>query len=150
MTDRFSSRRDILQDQLASGGTQKYRSGNWTNTVIQVLWTQWFLLWTLRNSHHFGKEAETKQALQVAQVHRELELLYEKKYTMCCQDRDIFRSSVQKHKKEKVHRISAWIKVFTPFIRYSQAQLKKSTHVDIRKHFNHNPALPIDDDSMMH
>ena len=142
MKGRFSVRWDILQDRLTAPALPW--SGNWSNSVIQVLWDQWFLLWMLRNSHHHGQEAETRQTLRTAQVHKELELLYQKQSTMCCQDRTIFRSSVELHKAEKVHRIAAWIKVFTPFIRYSQAQLKKNTRSDIRKYFNQNPALPLD------
>ena len=49
----------------------------WTTEVIDVIFTQWWMLWESRNQDRHGRDLATQQQATARQVDRELQMFYD-------------------------------------------------------------------------
>ena len=57
--------------------TQQRAKVNWTVSVIEFIFVQWWQLWESRNQDRHGRDLATKLQAAHLQAHRELRLLYD-------------------------------------------------------------------------
>jgi hypothetical protein len=136
MKGRFSYKWDECQQSyLVSIKDKNKKTGKWSATVISFLFSKWFELWKIRNSHHHGVTTREKNERSEEKTTKEMEYLYANKEKVQFQNRDLFRESIEIHKEEPAPRKALWVKLFKELITKSKNHLQKTTTEDIRKYF---------------
>ena len=93
----------------------KTRNGiQWTVSIIEVLWNEWFRLWSDHNDLEHGSDNSTRNKANRRKAEAELKALYELREHYVPSDQDFLCASVEEHLEEPTHGITQWLNTFHP------------------------------------
>ena len=103
----------------------KYRLGKtWTKTITQTIWSQWQVLWQLRNEviHVLSRSRAT--CLHHAET--KLHLIYSKQHSMLPSHRELLFPTMEDHLKLSATTILNWTTIHEPLFESGICQATKA------------------------
>ena len=106
---KLSTEWNVLQHTFAFHYNLLVESKGWTTSLIQLLASESFCLWELRNGCCHGKDASSRAFASAELAKCQLTALYSLKDQMLPQDCVIFRDSLTTHLADSTPQIHCWI-----------------------------------------
>jgi hypothetical protein len=132
----YRIRDDLPTKNKASG--QK-----WQGSIINVLWEQWYELWTSRNEDVHGKDAAARALAERREVKRKLTVIYDNRNQMEASYQEQLFPDIQMHLAQPVWVIQDWLKIrasgFVTSIRTAKTRAIQNVR-SIRSYFG-NPQV---------
>ena len=99
------------QDSRYLRATIKRTGDQWCQDITTVLWSQWTVLWNLRNEVVHGRDAAERTRMQDATNRRKLRHIYAQRDFMEPSVRELLFDNVTEHETLPQHSITNWLAV---------------------------------------
>jgi hypothetical protein len=109
--------------------SNKKKGTTWTTTMAAFVLGQWLKLWKQQNEDHHGKDKAAQTKARMEQLHREVELLYEKADEAPPEAlEDIFKCDLETQLLKSYAELVAWLANWIPVV---DAKLRKQRNQPI-------------------
>jgi hypothetical protein len=128
---RFSIMWSAIQDDYyattINNTESRRRSGEqWQQAIISEVWSQWFLLWELRNKDQHGSNESTRQRIEREEVERTLRELYDLKEQMEPSVQQVLCQDITDHFNKPLWYNKNWLAVHGPLVKQSIRRARKN------------------------
>jgi hypothetical protein len=97
----------------------------WQVKLIVLMWDQWRLLWSLRNSDVHGKDSESRVRAARAAMARDLQEVYDQRQHLEPQVASLLQEQEHEHLRRPVSTTRNWLAVNLRIIRRSVRRVKQ-------------------------
>ena len=127
---------DIQDDYYAQtlnlkGNTRK-SGAHWQKAIISEIWSQWFILWEMRNHDQHGSTESTRQRIERVEVERTLQDIYDLREQMEPSVQQVLCRDITDHFAKPLWFNKNWLAVHGPLVKQSIKRAKKKAIQGVR------------------
>ena len=127
---------DIQDDYYATTinlKDSKRRSGNqWQKAIIGEIWSQWFILWAMRNKDKHGSNESTRNRIEREEVERTIRDIYDLREQMEPSVLEVLCRDIVDHFNKPLWFNKNWLAVHGPLVKKSIQRAKKKAIQGVR------------------
>jgi hypothetical protein len=118
---RFAKQWRVVQDKYIGKNSNKKRTGSlWIIKVIEVWFTEWVSMWTLRNEDRHGRDSATRMQAEERQALRELRQFHEDNDGIVEHDLQwLFDVTLYEKMEWRTGVIRSWLNTWKPIVEKS-------------------------------
>jgi hypothetical protein len=113
-------------------GSKRRSGAQWQKAIIGELWSQWFILWEMRNKDQHGSNETTRNRIEREEVERTLREIYDLRAQMEPSVQQILCRDIADHYHKPLWFNKNWLAVHGPLVKKSIQRAKKHAIQGVR------------------